>query len=139
MKRNVDLTTNSDFSENDRRTLFTSVLNDIHKTYPWSFTNFGPIKSSYELLHEQLFLTGFVKDIRRMKQYEYQYSNSCDRCGRKFKDKPWDRQYCLCGKCAEELENDIQLDRFPYKERISVYQDYLNTTSDRVVLELNYR
>lgn len=139
MKRNVDLTTNSDFSENDTRILVTSIFDDIHKTYPWSFTNFGPIKSGYELLHEQLFLTGSVEDIRRIKQYEYQYSNSCDRCGTKFKDKPWDKQYCLCSKCAEELENDIQLDRFPYKERISVYQEYLNTTSDRVVLELNYR
>ena len=139
MKRNVDLTTNSDFSENDMRILITSVLDDIHITYPWSFTNFRPVKSDYNLSHKQLFPTGFVKDIRRIKQYEYQYSNSCDRCGKKFKDKPWDKQYCLCSKCAEESENDIQLDHFPCKERYSVYQDYLNTTSDRVVLELNYR
>lgn len=136
MKRNVDLTTNSDFSENDTRILVTSIFDDIHKTYPWSSINFRPVKSG---MHKQLFPTGFVKDIRRIKQYEYQYSNSCDRCGRKFEDKPWDKQYCLCGKCAEELENDIQLDHFPYKERYSAYQDYLNTTSDRVVLELNYQ
>ena len=103
----------------------------------------GPLQSfvlsDYNLSYKQLFPTGFVKDIRRIKQHEYQYSNSCDRCGKKFKDKPWDKQYCLCSKCAEELENDIQLDYFPYKERYSVYQDYLNVTSDRVVLELNYR
>ena len=41
------------------------------------------------------------------------------------------------GNIAKELF--LQLDHFPYKERYSVYQDYLNITSDGVVLELNYR
>ena len=135
MKRNVDLTSNSDFSAaGNSRLLF--LQKDYNINHPW---NSNPLEISYGLFNQQLFLTGYVADIRHQKQYEQEYSNSCDRCRRKFKDKPWDKQYCLCNRCAEELENDIQLDHFPYKERYSVYQDYLNTTSDRVVLELNYR
>lgn len=135
MKRNVDLTSNSDFSTlGDSRLVF--LQKDYNINQPW---NSGPLEISLGVFSQPLFPTGYVKDIRYQKQYEHEYGNSCDRCGRKFKDKPWDKQYCLCRKCAEELENDIQLDHFPYKERYSVYQDYLNTTSDRVVLELNYR
>ena len=135
MKRNVDLTTNSDFSAaGNSQLLF--LQKDYNVNHLW---NSNRLKTSYGLFNQQLFPTGYVEDIRHQKQYEQEYGNSCDRCGIKFTDKPWDKQYCLCSKCAEELENDIQLDHFPYKERYSVYQDYLNTTNDRVVLELNYR
>lgn len=135
MKRNVDLTENSDFSAlGNRRLIFLQKDNSI--SHLW---NSKPYEIGFGLFNRQLFPTGYVKDIRYSKQYKKEYDNSCDRCGKKFKDKPWDKQYCLCNRCAEELENQIQRDHFPYKERYSVYQDYLNTTSDRVVLELNYR
>ena len=135
MKRNVDLTENSDF-----RALETSRPVFLQENYSISHLwDSKPQEINSGFFCRPLFFTGYVKDIKYQKQYEKEYDNSCDRCGKKFKDKPWDKQYCLCNRCAEELENDIQLDHFPYKERYSVYQDYLNTTSDRVVLELNYR
>ena len=131
MKNNIDLTANSDFSNSSIRT--GRLFRIGKRSYPWDFEG-SNLASYYDL-----FSVGTIRDIKTQRNYEKEYEFHCDRCGKDLSLKPWDKQYCLCSRCAGELESNIQLDHFPYKERYSVYQDYLNTTSDRVVLELNYR
>lgn len=128
MKNNVDLTANNDFSNSSIRT--GRLFSVGKRSYLWDFedSNLICISSNFELLP-----VGTIRDIKTQRNYEKEYEFHCDRCGKDLSLKPWDKQYCLCSGCAEELESDIQLDHFPYKERYSVYQDYLNTTSDRVV------
>lgn len=110
---------------------YINILNFYHNLYYQD----EPLKSNYERV---LFPTGYVKDIKWAKQYKNTYINHCDCCSKSLDNKPWSKQYCLCNNCVEQLDYYVQKDKIPYKDRESIYSKYINNTSDRVVIEMNY-
>ena len=134
MKSAVDLTQNLDFSNS--QSFRGLIIQSKKKKFPWSVTEDKPLKSNYERV---VFPTGYIKDIRWAKQYKNTYINHCDCCGKSLDNKPWSNQYCLCDNCATQVDYLVQKDKIPYKDRESVYNKYILNTSDRVVIEMNYR
>lgn len=131
MKNNIDLTANSDFSNSSIRT--GRLFRIGKRIYPWDFEG-SNLASYYDL-----FSVGTIRDIKTQRNYEKEYEFHCDRCGKDLSLKPWDKQYCLCNSCAEQL--DYQMNSYSYqnKNKQPSYQELINTTDDRVMIELNWR
>ena len=121
MKNNIDLTANSDFSNSSIRT--GRLFHVGKRSYPWSFedNNLIYISSNFELL-----FVGTIRDIK-------------DRRGKDLSLKPWDKQYCLCNDCAQQI--DYEMNSYNYQTRYdkSIYEELINATDDKVMIELNWR
>lgn len=134
MKNNIDLTANSDFSNSSIRT--GRLFRVGKRSYPWNFedNNLIYISSNFELL-----FVGIVRDIKTQRNYEKEYEFHCDRCDKDLSLKPWDKQYCLCNDCAEQIDYEMNSYNYQTKYDKSVYEELINTTDDRVIIEMNWR
>lgn len=133
MKKNVDLTENKIFSNWNKRTFILGPIDSISK-FPWSFTN----KNNDEHINEKtLFFTGYVKDIKfRKSLITYMEGSCCDRCGKSLYKGPWNFHYRLCYECDQDLETDVSK---TWRIDTNSLSTDINSSSDRIVIELNYR
>ena len=139
MKNNVDLTSNKIFSTGGLRNI-DRMIKDINGKHPWN-PSLVQVYDDDSLNGywdgDELILTGRHSDrVRKSEIYNIVEGITCDRCGIRLDIKPWNRVYGLCGECYNALQSD--LNKMPYDVAES-YDDLINRSNDRVIIELNYR
>lgn len=131
MKRNVDLTKDKVFSRWGIRPSIPS-FKSVQK-FPWGYS------SQLSCEDNQLFFTGYVKDIKYRKELSnYLEGLACQRCGRLLSRGPWNQYYGLCKNCDEVVESEFISKKWKFTS-LDTYTEVIHNTSDRVILELNYR
>ena len=99
MKRTVDLTENSAFSQPD-----INILD--FKVFPW--TGFRLVESFEDTQPNPLFLCGTAQDRKKRKEWiAYENGEFCERCGAAISPKPWRPSSCLCTRCNAELNREF--------------------------------
>lgn len=93
------------------------------------------VQSDYDLSNykNSLILCGNVSE-RQMQRFNHALDTGdiCECCGARLTEKPWTRYYCLCYRCAEELDYRCQK-TWRYKE------DRLWQSNDFLTREMNRR
>ena len=136
MKRNVDLTENGLFSNNNREVSLNNLLRilDIDNKHPWKFSDAEIIESDSDLIYKKpLIVCGSSSDRKKIsKRYDFESGRYCDRCGADLTKKPWDKYYGLCSRCRDEL--DIECSKY-WKYKF----DPIRESNSFIVSMLNYR
>lgn len=145
MKSNVDLTQGRMFS-GAARGIPTNALfmkfeslfpgSGLGTLFPWSVDRFTHIKSDSELSSgssDEIIFTGNASQ-RDRKRFNKQIDSGdmCDCCGADLTKKPWDRHYCLCSSCMDNLGDTVRK-YWKYKD------NDIDMSTDRIVIEMNYR
>lgn len=115
MKRNVDLTENRLFSNNNisRGSFIRQVTNS---RFPWSL---NIPKDDFEHQRESIIAVGNkstrakVEFYRKMDSLDY-----CDCCGKRMNLKPWDVEIGVCHECNDYYLKDVDRCKWRKKEII---------------------
>ena len=146
MKRNVDLTFNRIFSTQIHRDINSGIPfmqldallpgGDLGTMFPWSVDKFQQIHSDKDLnssKEKEIIITGNASEREHRKYWRNaDAGNMCDCCGKDLTVKPWDRHYCLCSNCMDQLNKTV-FKGWKYKD------DLIDNSIDRIVLEMNFR
>lgn len=114
MKRNVDLTENMFFSNNN-------WFNGVHtlrlitgEKFPW---NISDDDSALEYQRNAIIAVGNKETRAKVKFYEKMDSlNYCDCCGKRMNLKPWDREIGVCHQCNDYYLKDEDKCKWRSKE-----------------------
>lgn len=135
MKTNVDLTASRTFSTQRREISLTKVMREFGKHFLWDYEHMKMVQADYDLSNykNSLILCGNASE-RQMQRFNHALDTGdiCECCGARLTEKPWTRHYCLCSRCAEELDYRCQK-TWRYKE------DRLWQSNDFLTREMNRR
>ena len=124
MKRNVDLTQNRLFSQDSnqigigefrRRVLsgpqsgIANLIEFIGKRHMWDYDNaiWTEMHDGFEENTNPLVMCGNASQRRVQRRREsWDSGELCDCCGADLTLKPWEKQYCLCRKCATRMDGN---------------------------------
>lgn len=123
MKRNVDLTENRFFSNNN---LFNGIITlslITREKFPWN-TFIERIMSDDDLDadHQRKAIIAVGNKATRAKVKFYREMDSedyCDCCGVRMNLKPWDREIGICHKCDNRLQKEQDRCKWRKKEIIN--------------------
>lgn len=135
MKTNVDLTASRTFSTQRREISLTKVMREFGKHLLWDYEHMKMVQSDYDLSNYKDFLILCGNASERQTQrfnHALDTGDICECCGARLTEKPWARHYCLCSRCAEELDYGCQK-TWRYKE------DSLWQSADFLTREMNRR
>ena len=123
MKRNVDLTENRFFSNNN---LFNGVLTLALVTgekFPWNvFVEKVMSDDDLDADHQRKAIIAVGNKATRAKVTFYREMDSedyCDCCGVRMNLKPWDREIGICHKCDNRLQKEQDRCKWRKKEIIN--------------------
>ena len=135
MKTNVDLTASRTFSTQRREISLTNVMREFGKHFLWDYEHMKMVHSDYDLSNyrDSLILCGNASE-RQAQRFNHALDTGdiCECCGARLTEKPWKKHYCLCSRCAEELDYNCQR-TWRYKE------DRLWQSDDFLIREMNRR
>lgn len=132
MDSNIDLTDKRDFRDSEfnngldifRKKVQKISLNSLRQR----LISVSEIISNnnweiYDAPAEEHFFTGNKQEILQKEYYrELRKLDLCDRCGKKLKILPWEKQdSLLCDECNKELEKEMRRERtitFPWNRNI---------------------
>ncbi len=101
MKRNVDLTENSFFSNNNLLNGIITIGHITNEKFPWDIS-FEAITSDEDMVGQSnaIIITGNKTTRAKKKYYSEMYNpNVCDCCGRIMNILPWYNEIGICHKC----------------------------------------
>ena len=121
MKRNVDLTANRFFSDNNWNNGIITIGAITKQKFPWD-ASFEIITSDEDMVNQSnaVIVTGNKTTRAKKKYYSEMYNpNSCDCCGREMNILPWYHEIGICHICDSFYKSKEDKCKWRKKELIT--------------------